>query len=120
MLTHIKYISDFDELTWTLDISLYAFYECSFPWETRCNMQKWIQDNCKDIILIWNGLLQPNFNSHNWGNLVSPDNKKAYFIFLDKEDEVRFCLEFINNPNVQVKVHQNGWFAYHNRLNNPT
>lgn len=118
---NIVYISDFDQLTWLIDLYSFKFYECYLPARDaldnpREKMRSWIRNNCKEKVFIWNGLLSPQAaNIGNWGNLVAPDLLTAFLIFTSSEDESRFALEFINTPTCK-KLHKNGWAAFDNRL----
>lgn len=114
---NIVYMSDFDQLTWMIDLDAYSFYECHLPFmNERQKMRSWLKENCTDQVIIWNGLMNPGpFQRGNWGSLVSPDLITAFLIFLKKEDEVRFALEFVNT-GICVNVHTDGWAAYKNRL----
>lgn len=114
---NLRYISDYDELTWLMDVDAFKFYECNIPWVNRMRIRRWIEDNCSGQVFVWNGLLAPDKGAvGDWGNLVSPDGKTCFFIFMEQADETRFALEFVKT-DLCKHVHGNGTTAYYSRKN---
>lgn len=118
LLKNLRYISDYDELTWLINVDEYRFYECLIPWVSRLRIRQWIGDNCAGQVFVWNGLLAPDKHSTigNWGDLVAPDGKSCFFIFMEEADETRFALEF-TNTDLCKEIHANGTKAYYSRKN---
>ncbi len=113
----ITYVSDFDQLTWIIDMDRYKFYECDVPWQQRSRFRHWIEDNIEGEILIWNGLLSPDPGIQGgWANMVSPDPSICFLIFMTYEDEVKFNLSLVGAADSLCKtVHASGTTAYHSR-----
>ena len=103
----ITYVSDFDQLTWIIDMDRYKFYECDVPWQQRSRFRHWI----------WNGLLSPDPGIQGgWANMVSPDPSICFLIFMIHEDEVKFNLSIVGAADSLCKtVHASGTTAYHSR-----
>ena len=114
---NLRYISDYDELTWLVNVDDFRFYECSIPWVSRMRIRQWVEENCSGTVFVWNGLLAPDQgSSSNWGGLVSPDGKTCFFVFLAEADETRFALEF-TKTDLCKEVHVTGTHAYYSRKN---
>jgi hypothetical protein len=114
---NLRYISDYDELTWLINVDDFKFYECSIPWVSRKRIRQWVEENCSGQVFVWNGLLQPDKGAHgDWASLVAPDGKTCFFIFLEQADETRFALEFTDTDLCKV-IHSNGTKAYYSRKN---
>jgi hypothetical protein len=115
---NLRYISDYDELTWLINVDDFRFYECSIPWVNRMRIRKWVDENCSGQVFVWNGLLAPDKNAaiNNWGDLVAPDGKTCFFVFMEEADETRFALEF-TKTDLCREVHSNGTKAYYSRKN---
>lgn len=111
----LRYIGDYDELTWVINVDDFKFYECSIPWVNRMRIRKWIEDNCSGTVLVWNGLLAPDkANMGYWGHLIAPDGETCFFIFMEQADETRFALEFAQS-DLCTSIHPNGTKAYYSR-----
>lgn len=112
----IVYISDFDQLTWLVDLDQHPFYECDINWQRRPMMREWIEENCEGPVLIWNGLVTPDYGQSNYGHMVSPHPSLCHIIFLNKEDEAKFGLSMVGAPDGVVReIHRNGTAAYFHR-----
>ena len=114
---NLRYISDYDELTWLVNVDDFRFYECSIPWVSRMRIRQWVEENCAGTVFIWNGLLAPDKGSTgDWGSLISPDGKTCFFIFTEEADETRFAIEF-TKTDLCKEVHATGTKAYYSRKN---
>lgn len=112
----IKYVSEFDQLQWTLDIDNYRFYECLLDHSNRPEFIKWLKENIQHTVYLWNGMLTVNKGDFNWGSVRAP-GLKFYLIFENSNDENIFALRFLGN--VCLRQHKTGTEAYHKRKANP-
>lgn len=116
---NITYVSDFDQLTWLIDMDLfgYKFYECDIPWGRRPEVRNWLVNNLNGEVLIWNGCLSPDPGSTgNWGAMVAPHLSKCFLIFMDSKDEVMFNLRMVGGADsFCIEVHPTGLAAYHSQ-----
>lgn len=113
----IKYISDFDQLSWLINLEKHAFYEGELIWDKRYELAEWLTANCSSIVYIWNGLVSPVGSpkeTDGWGALISPDGKTFFLIFLNSADEAAFVLHYGGSQILRTK-HKNGIAAYHSR-----
>jgi phosphoribosyl-AMP cyclohydrolase len=114
---NLRYISDYDELTWLINVDDFRFYECSIPWVSRKRIRQWVEENCSGQVFVWNGLLAPDKGAvGDWGSLVSPDGKTCFFVFMEETDETRFALEFTDTDLCKT-IHSTGTKAYYSRKN---
>lgn len=112
----LRYVSEFDELLWTLDVDSYRFYECKLGSSNRPEFIKWLKDNIQHTIYLWNGMLAVDKGDFNWGSVRSP-GLKFYLIFEDPRDEEIFALRYLGN--VCLRQHKTGTEAYHKRKADP-
>lgn len=113
----IRYIYHFDELTWIPGIIDRPFYELNVPYSLRGAFTTWLIKNCQGRIYIWAGCVTPPNGSHSWGDKIAPDEKTAFLIFENDEDQTRFSLEFVGSAeSIPAKFHKNGISARQHRI----
>lgn len=111
----ISYISDFDQLSWLIDLEAHKFFECKLGWGKRHEFKDWLEANIEGDLYIWNGNLDPVPNMETgWGKLIAPDGGTFFLIFLNTDDATKFALQYTSSELLH-SIHRSGVAAYHNR-----
>ena len=103
MTQHFKYVSSWDELTWSFNesIDLHGINRCMIKWNMRPEIKEWINTCCDSEVLCWNGTSTPDLGMHDWQHIVSPHNERCYLFFTSKHDNSMFLLKYASELNVE-------------------
>ena len=93
-MAKVKYLSSFDELTWSIDFGKSWIIRCNISWEARGEVRNWISSCCSDTVWIWNGTSAPPIGGLHWEKIAFASIETTYIIFEHVDDSEMFLLKY--------------------------
>ena len=83
------YCSSLDHLKWLIPTESNSVTVSNevLDKHTRYVVRQWIRENCKDTVLMWNGVQTPVAGQLGWSDLISPSGNGIFFF---ENDDDRF------------------------------
>lgn len=90
---NFKYITSFDELTWSVNWADIEIVRCEIDWESRSEVAEWI-GTCESTVYCWNGTTGLGLSDKETLRNISPSNTRCYMFFTNINDLEIFLLKY--------------------------
>lgn len=106
-MSQFKYITSFDELTWTIDYTNGHIVRCKISWDARPELVNWFKTSMQGDVSCWNGTSGADSDSASTLRNIIPSDDRCYLIFDNEQDLEMFLLRY--SDKVEAKYFGNNF-----------